>query len=484
MAAYPENPGGATIELGKTSHAVLLNDNINKVPRDLTEVGPAQRQFRSSVILFPRVNNNTLAYNNEQFYPGNEYAFVSTIATNNSLFFIDGAVPISGTIPPGYQNFYQIDSDPLIARISTPFELGVVTTTNDIINLSVYETKPVESKLDIYWETSTAGLIAELNAAIEEGSTESLGALNGWNFTLSEAAGPGTITSTGFSFDNILGDDVIPDSVTITNVITGTGVDVTSKFVVEQTSTPGVYRVRTAPGAYFYYGFNASNAESYEFTINATIGYPTISKNYTRIGALSNVLPTITNKPTSTINKDEGVVDVYDFNGINGSNPGGGNSTSNLAWSVTGSSLFSITSDGLLQQPDGTAEGTFNLVVTMTEASGATDTANITVNYPVRRGVFFSSWITKTLTDDTQSTSGTVTIIGIPATFNARSVVTTSGGDTTTTIDINGISRIAVRGTVGTTNSSTFSVAPGVYPYSVEVSVNGTAGYGGIIYTQ
>lgn len=491
MAAYPDS---STLELGKTSHTVLLNDNINKVPRDLSEVGPAQRQFRSSVILFPRVDNNTLAYNNEQFYPGNEYAFVSTIATNNSLFYPNGVSPT--TPPAGFENFYQIDSDPLIARISTPFELGVVTSTNDVINLSIYETKPTESKLDIYWETSTAGLISELNTAISEGSTESLGNLNGWNFTLSEAAAPGAIVSTGFSFENILGDDVLPDTVTITNVTTGTGTNVTSKFVIEETSTPGVYRIKTAPGAYFYYGFSASTAEAYTFTINATIGYPIISKNYTRTGALSNVLPTITNKPTSTISLAEGVVDVYDFNGVNGSNPSGGNSTSNLTWSVTGSSLFSITSSGLLQQLDGTAEGTFNLVVTMTEASGATDTANVTVTYPYRINVVFSGptqYYFNTPAGGHGYYVGTVTITGAPANFYAYSSRGFGDSLVNTSISVNGTFKAAAitSGTGSASVSSTsFSVPPGVYGYSVDVTVTGGggggAGNGGgsISYTQ
>ena len=35
-----------------TGQTTLFNDNINKVPRDLSEVGPDQRQFRSSVRLF------------------------------------------------------------------------------------------------------------------------------------------------------------------------------------------------------------------------------------------------------------------------------------------------------------------------------------------------------------------------------------------------------------------------------------------------
>ena len=55
MASYPEEQ---TLEIGKTSHTVLINDNINKVPRDLSEVGPQQRQFRSSVQLFGRVEKH------------------------------------------------------------------------------------------------------------------------------------------------------------------------------------------------------------------------------------------------------------------------------------------------------------------------------------------------------------------------------------------------------------------------------------------
>jgi hypothetical protein len=488
MAAYPNN---TTLELGKTSHTVLLNDNINKVPRDLSEVGPGQKQFRSSVILFPRVNNNTLAYNNQQYDPGNTYAFVNTIATNNSLFFIDGVVPDPAVIPAGFQNFYQISSDPLIARLSTPAELGVVTanTGNSVINLAIYETRPVESKLDIYWETSTAGLISELNTAIEEGSTESLGDLNGWNFSLSESANPGTITSTGFTFDNILGDDIVPDTVSILNVTTGTDVDVTDKFVLEETSTPGTYRIKTAPGKYFYYGFNAALAESYEFTINATVGYPIISKNYVKTGSLTNVLPTITNKPTATINKEIGDIDVYDFNGVNGSNAAGGNSTADLSWGVTGSSLFSITSAGLLQNLDGTAEGTFNLIVTMTEASGASDTSNVTVTYPIRTNVVFSNTNSRTTTG---SDSGTVTITGNQANFWAFATVNVGTGNVSTNITIDGISRSATTSAPpsGTVQSTFFTLQPGVYPYSYSTTINDTgggiffAGAGGIGYIQ
>ena len=479
MAAYPEN---ATLELGKTSHTVLLNDNINKVPRDLSEVGPAQKQFRSSVILFPRVTNNTLAYNNQQFYPGIKYAFVNTIATNNSLFFTDG-VPTS-PLPSGFNNFYQVNSDPLIARMSTPFLLGTTEITNDVINLAVYETKPITSKLDIYWETSTSGLISELNAAIDAGSSESINSLVGWNFSLTEANAPGTTVTSPFYFKNAIGDTINPTSVVLQGVVTKTGVDVSDKFVLEQVPTTNTYIIKTAPGKYFYYGFNATNAEFYYFDIKGTIGAPPVSKSFTETGQLANIAPTITNKPVTTIEKGVGDIDVYDFNGVNGSNPSGGNSTIELSWSVTGNPIFSITSDGLLQNLDGTAEGTYNLVVTLTDAGGLTDTCAITVHYPLRQSVEFSSWYTKTLTNNSDSTSGTVTIVGVSATFYAQAIVDDPDGDTSVSITIDGISRGVVRTTPGTRNSTTFTLPPGTYTYSVDVTVNGVAGSGGIVWTQ
>ena len=38
-------------ELGETAFSTLYGDNINKIPRDLSEVGPEQKQYRSSVKL-------------------------------------------------------------------------------------------------------------------------------------------------------------------------------------------------------------------------------------------------------------------------------------------------------------------------------------------------------------------------------------------------------------------------------------------------
>ena len=107
MASYP---GDTTLEVGQTSHAVLINDNINKIPRDLTEVGPDQKQFRSSVQLFGRVENTSTAIttNNEgasntQYYPGRQTNTVSVISTVNDLFEYD---PIDPPEPNLFPQFY------------------------------------------------------------------------------------------------------------------------------------------------------------------------------------------------------------------------------------------------------------------------------------------------------------------------------------------------------------------------------------------
>ena len=134
MAAYPKDE---TLELGKTSHAVLINDNINKVPRDLSEVGPEQRQFRSSVQLFGRVDNTAIVIDplsnlgaaNTQYYPGRFSDTVSTISTVADLF---DYTPIGEDAPrPNFfPQFYSLNSNPLIARISTNKKIGQTSQTN------------------------------------------------------------------------------------------------------------------------------------------------------------------------------------------------------------------------------------------------------------------------------------------------------------------------------------------------------------------
>jgi hypothetical protein len=198
LASYPDDP---TKELGLTSHVVLLNDNINKVPRDLSEVGPDQKQFRSSVQLFGRVENTDQApvgtpstnfgVVNQQYYPSRFSDTVSTISTEFELFNVD---PTTGPSVEQEASFYEVESNPLIARISTTNQIGQIEPVTagsgySIFNLAVYETEPVESRLDIYWETSTTGTIADLNEQVEETGGQTIFQTVNFNFDFNEFFG-------------------------------------------------------------------------------------------------------------------------------------------------------------------------------------------------------------------------------------------------------------------------------------------------------
>ena len=131
MASYPND---TTLEIGQTSHTVLINDNINKVPRDLTEVGPDQKQFRSSVQLIGRVQNTTtpittsnIGASNTQYYPQRTTDTVSVISTVNDLFDFN---PIEPPLLNLFPQFYSLESNPLIARLSTEAQIGQLASNN------------------------------------------------------------------------------------------------------------------------------------------------------------------------------------------------------------------------------------------------------------------------------------------------------------------------------------------------------------------
>ena len=497
MASYPSD---TNLEVGKTSHVVLINDNINKVPRDLTEVGPTQLQFRSSAVLYPRVNNNNTSYKNEMYYPETSYSLVSTIADNNSLFFNAITPYTSGN----YANFYQISSNPLIARISTPDQLGVIPTwpTLNVINLSVFETKPTESNIDIFWETSTVGIISELNTAIQEGAAYSVKDLIGFTFTLSEAEGDGSFASSDFYFTNIADVtinsalqpwNIYPVTVTLLDARTQDNIPVSDSFEIVTNGTIN-YRLKTKPGKFFYYGFTPETLNSYIFTIKMTVGSPEASKTFNMTGSLINEAPTITTFPTGTLNMTTGDIDVFTFAGNNGSNPDGTNRTSDLTWSVTGSSQFTITSSGVLKSINAFADGTYNLVVKMTEASGLFATKNVTVVYTAVNTVTISN---ESYSNVTGLYYGTITVKGRPAIFRAYAELYVEGdpADQSAHIifDCDASSCEVFNGTPGTVLYSENSITlPGslegtVYAYAMNITINpnsGDSGQCGISWTQ
>jgi len=465
MASYPEDQ---TLELDSSSHIVLINDNINKVPRDLSEVGPDQKQYRSSVRLFGRVQNtdtpidynlitgtvrtesDNIGLSNAQYYPGRIADTASTISTMFNLFEYD---PLSPPQPNFYPQFYQFDSNPLIARISTQNEIGQVAETdylpasavvptqqsnvgggtaleissvsgiplpgmlvqgttipentyinvytqvaapaNDTITLmkidgataqlvtvdegdvlyfvptqniagafplkvpgiqylSVYETEPVISNLDIFWETTTTGLIQDLNDFIlnETSGGSGVGPLNASVFDEGLTVGADVFNS-DFKVNDQFGIALDPADFTTIDVqlisaVDGNnpGNDVSDYFQLDGVSQATGWNVITTPNFYtaVFYG-NDAQARIFVLTFevttlsNAVGAEPTTVQQQVTI-PLQNVSPTITPGDT-TITTNRGVTgSIQNITAVNGAN------NNNLSADDLTIEIYDIVQDG------------------------------------------------------------------------------------------------------------------------------------------
>ena len=239
-----------------TSHIVLFGDNINKVPKDLQDVGPLTEQFRSSEFLYGRVNTILLGSNEEQsnmqYDPGQEWDIAVQIGSMVSLGLGDLTInPIVPTLPP---SFYKADTNPLIARVETKNQFGIVNAIGGTIYpygpcLAVYETKPVESLLDIFWETTTSGLISELNHQIKTVDNTVPVGITTPNISWSEADDFGSYISATFEAAGSYGQGIGPlASISLTQVTRGDNTVVTPQFELEEQGVgTGEYQIKTTP---------------------------------------------------------------------------------------------------------------------------------------------------------------------------------------------------------------------------------------------
>ncbi len=397
-----------------TSFITLLNDNINKVPRDLTEVGPQDKAFRSSVKLFGRVMNTDSNYSivgNEQFSaanlgsPGRSEFTTNTIEDLYDLFDVldfennvDSKLPITSNLNP-FHAFYKSDSNPFIAEFITSqnsdFQFGAnnqSTTTNvgsavtvnpssngdivlnigsltsgfaptpgelvtggailaetfvvsydassgdltlskaqpaiqnnitltfsdvtydDIENLAILETSPTVSRIDIFWETTSSGLISDLNTAIEEGiggATQ----IDGFDFYLPESLEPNESVINNangfFTFRNENGDDIAPDKVNML-VFDLARNPVTNRFTLEQSGV-GIY-LRT--NDYFYFeGPDRHELNEFKFEFTVETPGPVINKLEAK-STSSNPIRVTNVDPIINIPGDIGIAKSYTSNTI------------------------------------------------------------------------------------------------------------------------------------------------------------------------
>ena len=362
------------------SYITLLNDNINKVPRDLTEVGPEQKQFRSSVRLYGRVapEYDNLAPDplyNYQFNPINTATnialsdTVATISDQNDLF--DNTTNIK------FGSIYQTASNPSMARVSISQNIGsaepAAGTTAINTWLSIYETIPTESRIDIYWETSTTGTISELNKAILTVSSitgftteNNSNPPDSWTFNLYEDIVPGGSPNTSYAgvypalntsapdkpfypykedtsgvktivnVSNIEGAVGANDAMPTTQqpgfwVTNANGEDVSNKFKLVKNTNQGspsvTYYIKINPDIYFYYGLNSliNDTYTFNFIVEDLDGNSSTNPNYgvkttlTFTERLFNKKPIISNCPSNgVVGLQAGVTTLFTAEAVNG----------------------------------------------------------------------------------------------------------------------------------------------------------------------
>lgn len=438
-----------TTEINRIAHTVLINDNINKVPRDLTEVGPDQRQYRSSVDLFCRVNNigtgSIDTSYNVQYFPSNKADVVSTIATTGELNFLPYDA-VTNPLGTARTNFYQFDTSPLIARISTVNSVGTVAddplavgTQNLMIpTLSVYETSPDTSLLDIYWESTTSGYISDINEEILNGE-DTIVQISSLGFSFEEEQDPtGSGTGTGSAnspfvtniFWPISNGNPIDDS-DISITVTDAGDNPLNIFTIVKYNpvlpeTYYTYRIKINQSVPFLSDYNISAVYAITFNItNNSTGLSYI-KTINNLNLVNNA-PRITNpyidNTTISVPVNFPSGNLFQFVGNNGCS-----NLSNLdtQWLITnvnpsfGTSYFAIDPNTGMLSTQPRDSGVFSVTVKLTDAFDTFNNATTPASIPTTRVINVSF-------DNNVIANGTAVSFG---------GTSQSGGYTSGTIDV------------------------------------------------
>ncbi|GAG30441.1 unnamed protein product, partial [marine sediment metagenome] len=173
---------------------------------------------------------------------------------------VTGGTIVPGTIVTDMSNAPSIievnKEQTLVAGTRLNFHKG--SPIRSLQNLAVFETDPVLSELDIFWETSSSGLITDLNQAIidDSAASASIAGFNDDNFTeaivpgFSAAGGVNPLLGVGnFTLQNQASVDYLYGTGTNQGILTLVSVfdlnlqDRSDEFVLNDNNTAGVVGV-------------------------------------------------------------------------------------------------------------------------------------------------------------------------------------------------------------------------------------------------
>jgi len=308
------NPNSATDDLGWYSYRVVVkqveqeyynvynpgitrgyltiyNDNINKVPRNTSDSIDSDDLYPTDVRLYPKLinyssgsiaqailqkNSNEGLYNIESIGTADAFDLYDADTVDKSLgFYEQRKFHLLGKLEEGIIGNNQ----------NTPFN-GV---------LSVFETEPFRSTLDIYYETSTSGLIHELNASQNINISNVLVEPEGYGsgvegaLTVKESTPIGSYIARLRGIDQSSGLDVDGTTFALTSS--------TGQFAIEKDPLDGYYKIKTLVS------FVAGLSGPYNLNITPSFGGSSFQQDTSTV-TITHSTPTITQMGSISIAKD------------------------------------------------------------------------------------------------------------------------------------------------------------------------------------
>ena len=292
----------------------LHGDNVNKVPRDLTDVNKDTDIAGSNVRLYPKViNTNTASAGTRVNYLSSGDLFdVMEIGSVTDFGYVVTDSNQMAAFGPLFFNTYSGDPGDNTAPTAVTNSLLAKFSVSDIIQtdaggdeipviyskmgkLAVFETEPFNSKLDIFYETSTAGLVSDLNTSILTSLTGITGIqifelLNDGGTGLTEATSIGQYVAEVKAFND--GGAQQNAVLTIQSAQSSVNGDVSDNFIIEENN--GLYKIKTQNTNYFF----GQNGEVIDFTINSNFANEDFTQS--KILYLKNIPPSFIKPPDPT----------------------------------------------------------------------------------------------------------------------------------------------------------------------------------------
>ena len=366
----------------KSSFITLYGDNVNKVPRDIID-GSLDNQIASSKTkLLPRILNvdstgiaSGLIGNGHKQQNTTDYVEIIALGTTDQF---DNNNSTTNSNISTSTNIVNFKRKPVMAEIPDGFGGGKGPS---VAKLCVFETDPFVSVLDIYYETSTAGLLSDLNEAIQAALGATPAGINISANTFAENIAANTqIASLTYTDSN--GNAPSGETYTLESVTDGSGADRISEFQIASGA------LKTASGiAHLGHEFKNRPADTFTFEIKVT---DTSSNTLTETKTINvtNIAPTLI-APTTTLSIPDNTTNGATLATYSANNGAGKLSAqqNSLTFSISSGNTankFAIGSQtGVFtaNTSSWTSGDTYAIGITVTDAGGltASTTVNITI---------------------------------------------------------------------------------------------------------